>query len=219
MVKKLLFGSVFLVNFLVFSQSNFNSGWLPKVNISTKINDKIKWVNSVEARESFYSKENFEFKHKLIDLTSVFSLKTNANQSFNFGYIVRFSDKNTVHRLLQHYNFIASLDGFKLANRLGFEQFFSKNNTPQYRTRYRATIQKALSGQRVDVKEFYLKISNEYLYQFNKEDLEVRLAPYLGYQLSKNDKLEFGLDYRLGNVFESQNKNNLWFRTTWYVSF
>lgn len=204
--------------FKLHAQSNFSVGWLPKVNASVKINDKTKWVHSIEARESLY-KNQFEFKHALVDVASILSFKTSTNQSFNVGYIVRFSDDTTIHRLLQHYNFILPLDGLKFANRLGFEQFFSKNSKPQYRTRYRATFQKPLNGERVDVKEFYVKVANEYLYQFNKEDVEVRLAPYLGYQLSKKDKLEFGLDYRLGNVFEVNNKHSVWFRTTWYIIF
>ena len=34
------------------------------------------------------------------------------------------------------------------------------------------------------------KVSNEYLYQFNENDFEARISPYLGYQLSKKDKIE-----------------------------
>ena len=75
-----------------------------------------------------------------------------------------------------------------------------------------------MNGEKVDVNEWYLKVSNEYLYQFNESDFEARISPYLGYQLSKKDKIEIGLDYRLGNVFESVKKNALWFRTTWYIS-
>lgn len=198
------------------AQSNFTFGWLPKINISAKTSEKTKWVNSIEAREEIYNQE-FNFLHKLIDVTSVFSIKINTNQSLNLGYVVRFSKAKTIHRLLQHYNFIVQLDNFKLANRLGFEQFFSSKSKTQYRVRYRATFQKPLSGQRIDAKEFYIKFANEYLYQLTKKDLEIRLAPYIGYQLSKKEKLEFGFDYRLGKLRESNQKQGLWFRTTWYI--
>lgn len=199
-----------------FAQTNFSSGWLPKVNISTKLSDKTKWVNSIETRQIVY-KEITQFTHSLIDVSSIFSYKTDLNQSLNLGYIVRFKDGEIIHRLIQHYNFVQDFSSFKLAHRLGFEQFYSSEK-PQYRTRYRATFQKALSGEKVDVKEWYFKLSNEYLYQFNKEDLEVRLSPYFGFQASKTDKLEFGLDYRLGKILDNTQSNNLWFRTTWYIT-
>lgn len=217
MIKKLLFILVLLASYSVFSQSDFTNGWLPKVNLSYKLLDKTKWVNSIETREIIY-KDEFQFAHSLVDISSIISLKTDINQSINVGYIIRFKEDKTIHRLLQHFNLVQNFDALKLAHRIGFEQFYQNNVKPQYRTRYRATLQKPLNGEKVDVKEWYIKLSNEYLYQFNKEDFEVRLSPYLGYQLSKKDKLEFGLDYRFGNVFKANNKHSLWFRTTWYIS-
>lgn len=111
-----------------------------------------------------------------------------------------------------------TFEGVKLGHRFAFEQFFQPELNPQYRTRYRATIQKPLNGEKVDIKEWYFKLSNEYLYQFNQEDLEVRLSPYLGYQITTKEKLEFGLDYRLGKLLYTPKKNSLWFRVTWYIS-
>lgn len=200
-----------------FAQSNLISGWLPKVNLSTKISNKTKWVNSIETREVVF-RDKLQFSYSLVDVSTIFSFKIDVNQSLNTGYIIRFKDGETVHRLLQHYNIVQSFTSSKLAHRLGFEQFFKTQQKPQYRTRYRATFQQALNGEKVDVKEWYFKLSNEYLYQFNKENFEVRLSPYFGYQLSKNDKLEFGFDYRLGKILDNNQTNNLWFRTTWYIS-
>lgn len=209
---------LFLFVSLVFqAQSNFTSGLLPKINLSKKLSSKTKWVNSIEAREVVY-KENFQFTHNLVDVSTIFSIKTDLNQSVNLGYILRFKEGETIHRLLQHFNIVQNFEELKLAHRLGFEQFFQNKIVPHYRARYRATVQKALSGEKVDVKEWYVKLTNEYLYQFNKEDFEVRLSPYLGCQLSKKDKLEFGLDYRLGKLLDTPNKNSLWFRATWYIS-
>lgn len=217
MVKKLLLILFLGGSFVANCQSSFTGGWLPKVNASLKLSDKTKWVNSIEAREVVY-KDDFQFTHNLVDISTIFSMKTDLNQSVNVGYILRFKEGETIHRLLQHFNIVQNFDGLKLAHRFGMEQFFQTHVTPQFRTRYRATLQKALSGEKVDVKEWYIKLSNEYLYQFNEEDLEVRLSPYLGYQLSKKDKLEFGLDYRLGKLLDSSQKNSLWFRTTWYIT-
>lgn len=216
-MKKILIISLFLVPVSVKAQSALSFGWLPKVNLSKKVSSSIKWVNSVEAREDLYN-NTFMFSHNLVDVSSIISINTNVYQSFNFGYILRFKGDEVVHRLLQHFNVVQNYDGLKIGHRLGMEQFFQNAVKPQYRTRYRATFEKALTGLKVDVKEWYLKISNEYLYQFNKNDLEARISPYLGYKLSKRDKIEIGLDYRLGSLLEFEKKNNLWFRTTWYIS-
>lgn len=205
------------ISLVSYAQSDFTGGWLPKVNLSTSLSDKIKWVNSLEVREVIY-KDEFQFTHNLADVSTIFSMKTDLNKSVNVGYILRFREGETIHRFLQHFNIIQNFDNIKLAHRFGFEQFFQTNVNPQYRTRYRATFQKALNGEKVDVSEWYFKLSNEYLYQFNQEDLEVRLSPYLGYQLSKKDKLEFGLDYRLGKLLDDSKKNSLWFRTAWYIN-
>lgn len=217
MIKKILLLLFVFVYAITFSQSSFTGGWLPKVNISKKINKKVKWVNSIETREVLYD-EDFTFTHNLTDFSTIFSMKTDVNQSVNVGYILRFKGSETIHRAIQHFNIVQPLENLKLAHRLGLEQFFQSKVTPQYRIRYRITLQKPLSGDKVDVKEWYIKLSNEYLYQFNKEDLEIRLSPYLGYRLSKKDKLEFGFDYRAGKLLEDVTKKTLWFRTTWYVS-
>ena len=217
MKKELVFLVLVLFVVSVKGQTSFTSGWLPKVVVSVKTSSTTKWVNSIEAREIFYEDE-FAFSHSLVDISSIFSIKSDVNKSFNVGYILRFKEDDIIHRTVQHFNLVQSFDALKLGHRFGFEQFFESGAKPQYRTRYRASLEKALSGDKVDVKEWYVKLSNEYLWQFNEEDLEVRLSPYLGYQLSKKDKLEFGLDYRLGKLLDTPKKNSLWFRTTWYIS-
>lgn len=215
--------SCFFIVFLgaimsVYGQSNVDVGLLPKINVSAKLSKQLKWVNSLEAREVIYD-DAFTFTHSLVDITSIIAIKTDLNQSFNMGYVLRFKGGKTIHRLVQHYNYVQSLGTAKLAHRLGFEQFFSKHTFPQYRTRYRATLQQPLSGEKVDVHEWYVKLSHEYLWQFNAEDLEVRLSPYLGYRLNDTQKLELGLDYRLGKFLNGAAAHHTWWRFTWYVSF
>ncbi|WP_159951916.1 DUF2490 domain-containing protein [Polaribacter septentrionalilitoris] len=107
------------------------------------------------------------------------------------------------------------LKQLKLAHRFAFEQFYQTQKQTTFRTRYRISSEKPLNGERVDVKEFYLKVVNEYLYDFS--DLEIRLIPYLGYQASKKDKIEFGLDFSVNSFIKNETENTLWFRTTWYI--
>ncbi|MFY9243476.1 MAG: DUF2490 domain-containing protein [Polaribacter sp.] len=197
------------------SQTNLDAGFLPKVVLSKKISEKTKWINSLESRTVLYD-DAYQFSHSLVDISSIISLKTGLNQSFNFGYILRLRDTRTIHRTFQHFNLVNQLSTLKLGHRFAFEQFFESEKQTTFRMRYRISAEKALNGEKVDVKEFYLKFGNEYLYDFS--DLEIRFTPYLGYQATKKDKIEFGFDYRLSNFIENATENNLWFRVTWYIS-
>ncbi|MDJ0644355.1 MAG: DUF2490 domain-containing protein [Flavobacteriaceae bacterium] len=207
----------FLVSFAAFAQ-DFNAGWLPKVNVSTELSETIKWVNSLEARELVYM-DDVIFRHNLVDIATIFSVRTSVDQSLNLGYLIRFRENgDVVHRFLQHYNLVSNYNALRLGHRIGFEQFFQNATNSAFRTRYRITFEKALNGAKVDNKEFYLKMGHEYLWNFNEDDLEIRFAPFLGYQLTKKNKLEFGVDYRLGNFLNNTSEHRLWFRTTWYLS-
>lgn len=211
-----LFFLLFSVSTLI-AQSDTNLGFLPKVVLSKKINNHSKWVNSLEQRTFFYD-DDFKIAHSLIDFSTIYSTRIADNQSINLGYILRFRNSETIHRTFQHYNFIGSYNALKIANRIAFEQFYRPKKQTTFRTRYRVSLEKPLNGERVDVKEFYLKIGNEYLYDFTDNDLEIRLTPYLGYQVSNKDKIEFGVDYRVGNFLNKATENAIWFRTTWYIS-
>ncbi|PQJ80756.1 DUF2490 domain-containing protein [Polaribacter porphyrae] len=205
----------FFTSLIVFSQKNFDAGFLPKVVLSKKLSNQIKWVNSLESRTIFYDEE-YQFTHSLVDISSILSFKTDLNQSFNFGYILRFRNEETIHRTFQHYNFVNQFSSLKMGQRFAFEQFYQSNKQTTFRTRYRVSFEKPLNGEKTDVKEFYIKLGNEYLYDF--EDLEIRLTPYLGYRASKKDRIEFGLDYRIGNTINNPIENDIWFRVTWYIS-
>ncbi|WP_435415473.1 DUF2490 domain-containing protein [Polaribacter aestuariivivens] len=207
----------FFIGFSLFGQSDFNLGLLPKVVVGKKLSDQTKWVNSIESRTIIYD-EDYQFSHSLVDVSSILSFKINTNQSVNFGYIIRFEDSEIIHRTFQHYNVVSSFSSLKLGHRFAFEQFYQTQKQTTFRTRYRASLEKPLNGERVDVSEFYIKIGNEYLYDFDEDDLEIRFTPYLGYQATKKDKVEFGLDYRLSNFLNNETENRLWIRATWYIS-
>ena len=217
-MKNILSLLIFMVfsSYTVLSQNNFDAGFLPKVVLSKKLSNKTKWINSLEQRTIFYD-EDYQFTHSLVDVSSIYSIKTSSNQSFNFGYILRFRNSEIIHRAFQHYNFINRFSSLKIGHRFAFEQFYQPKKQTTFRTRYRVSAEKPLNGERVDVKEFYIKFANEYLYDFS--DLEIRFTPYLGYQASKKDKIEFGLDYRVSDFITNRTQNTFWFRTTWYISF
>lgn len=59
---------LWFVSLASFAQSNFTSGLLPKINLSKKLNSKLKWVNSIESREIVY-KDDFQLTHSLVDIS------------------------------------------------------------------------------------------------------------------------------------------------------
>jgi len=85
--------------------------------------------------------------------------------------------------------------------------------------RYRIASEFPLSGQSIDPKEFYLKVSNEYLnaFQGNDYDLEIRLAPHFGFLFSDTNKLEFGPAYRISSFIDGSAKNSFWLSLNWYL--
>lgn len=215
-MRKIVCVLFFITSIICKAQNNFDVGFLPKIVISKSLSKKTKWVNSIESRATIYD-ESFQFKHDLVDLSSIISFKSGYNQSINLGYIVRFRGERVIHRTFQHYNIVQTLNAAKLAHRFALEQFFENNRSLTHRTRYRINYEKSLNGERIDAKEFYIKLGNEYLYDFNN-DLEIRLTPFVGFQISKNEQIEFGLDYRLSEYLTSQPQHVTFFRTTWYIN-
>lgn len=214
-LKKFTFSLFVFANVSIFAQNTLNSGLLPKIVLSKEISDKTKSINTIESR-FIVDEDDKNISFSLVDMSTILSFKTGLNKSFNFGYLLRLKNEETIHRTFQHFNIIQQQLTYKLAHRFAFEQFYQDGFSPTFRTRYRIGFQKALNGEQLDLKEFYIKIANEYLYNFN--DLQIRLTPYLGYQMTKKNRIELGLDYRLSQFINKSTKNDIWFRATWYIS-
>ena len=77
-----------------------------------------------------------------------------------------------------------------------------------------------LSGTQVDPGEFYLKASHEYLWSFmpGDHDLEVRLAPVIGFEISKRNEVEAGIEHRLSRFIDSTPRQRTWLTLGWFHS-
>ncbi|MBQ4822735.1 DUF2490 domain-containing protein [Aquimarina sp. MMG016] len=205
------------------AQSSFTNGLLPKVVLSNQLSDHTKLINSIESRQLLWDDmldNKFSYDYVLTDLTTIVSHKIGASQSINLGYLFRIEGDEIVHRSIQQFTIVKNLDALRLGHRFVTDQTFSNRKSPSFRLRYRVTLEKPLNGDRVDPNEFYLKFNNEYLgsYQSNKADLEIRIIPFIGYELNAKNKLELGLDYRLSEFFDSASQNRLWLSMNWYYS-
>ena len=211
---------LFFFSYLLFlnAQEVKQYGILPKITSSLKLSEKLKWVNSVESRTIIFDNQ-WTFTHNLIDVSTLLSTRIASNQSINLGYLARIRDGKIAHRLIQQYNIVNLADGYRLAHRLGIDQEFQQESSPRFRIRYRIFYEKPLEGQKIDLREFYLKLGVESLYNFKVDDLEFRALPFLGYRLSEKDKIEVGVDYRWEELLAGVRTNKNWIRVTWYTNF
>lgn len=218
---KLFWGMLFLFSAVsLVGQRDLSAGLLPKVNVSAKLSDQVGLVSSVESRQLLYDDPEVDYRYVLTDVATFFSFRTQPDQKLNLGYTLRFRNKQLFHRFSQQYNFVDYRDSYRVGHRLALDQTFADGEPTVYRARYRLTLEKPLSGDKVDPREFYLKAGVEFLGAYEDRDwgLEGRLVPLLGYEINDNDKIETGLDYRLDGIFSGAPGQDFWWSVTWYTA-
>ncbi len=203
----------------VYPQSTFSAGVLPEINLIVPLSQKVKLRSSLESRESVVAnnrEDTWDYEHVLTDISVIASIKVGAGNALNAGYLVRFRNGNVFHRFMQQYRFVSDFGNFRLGHRLGIDQTFGGSDFV-FRSRYRLTLETALNGARIDPKEFYLKLGNEYLWiPFEgTSELEIRLVPVLGFEIRPGHGIESGFDYRLLATTKDP-KSVLWFTITYF---
>jgi uncharacterized protein (DUF736 family) len=143
-----------------------------------------------------------------------------ADNTVGGGYLVRLEDDSFTHRFIQQFNNVKSLDVLSVAHRIVADETFSRDNSPEFRIRYRLGLEMPLNGQQIDPREFYGKVNNEYLGIFSNSDpdLEIRGLLALGYNASDNNKVELGLDYRVNEFNAPVKANQFWLTIAWFLS-
>jgi hypothetical protein len=205
------------------AQHSYRLGILPAVNLSVDLGKGWKLNAKAESRQSILTGQAGEgadagYDYVLTDLSVIPSRKIGLNHSAAAGYQVRFRDGSVSHRLIQQFTLVSKFDAFRLAQRFAADQTFRKDTDPLFRLRYRLVAEIPLSGASVDPGEFYLKLGNEYLFEWQDsvEALEIRAVPLIGYEISDRNKLEFGLDYRIATAFNSRSAGALWLSINWF---
>ena len=220
----------FLLIFLVFSansiwgQNSYQFGLLPALNFNKKLPEDWSLNTKIEGRYLFESGEvsgdvKEKGKYLQTDISMVAAKKVGLNSKIGGGYMVRIKDKDLYHRITQQFNIVQKLTSLRLAHRFVTDQTFSENEKPEFRFRYRISTELPLDGTSVDHGEWYLKISNEYLYKIQDSDseMEMRLVPLLGYDISENLKWETGLDYRINPAFSHPKRDSFWVSMNFYI--
>ena len=208
------------------AQNEYQYGILPTLNINKALVNGWKINFKTESRQQFgrgiFDDEREEgYEYLLTDFALLTSRKIQFNTTIAGGYQIRFRAGKIIHRTIQQLVYRQAYSNFRVAYRLSTDQTFTLNEDTEFRFRFRVSSEFPLSGTGVDIKEFYLKVNNEYLNAFEGEtyDLEIRLVPVLGFQMADNIKIESGLDYRLDSFVAGDHRQRWWGVIASYFSF
>lgn len=208
----------------VYAQSTYQFGGLPSLNLNKKFKNDWSLNTKLESRQLLQRGEinrnaDKKYQYVLTDLSLVAAKKVGLNSRIAGGYLIRLEDGELSHRFILQYVIVQKMSGFRLVHRILNDQTFSKTEKPEIRFRYRITSEIPLNGQSVDPGEFYLKLNNEYLNSFQalEYDLEVRLIPVLGYDISDNFKIESGLDYRVNSFLNNNTRHSYWMTLNLFI--
>lgn len=212
-------------NSTLFAQSTFELGALPSLNINKKFKNDWSLNSKIESRMLFKQGQingesvDKKYNYVLTDVSMIAAKKVGLNSRIGGGYLMRFEDGVINHRFIQQYVMVQKKSGYRLAHRFLTDQTFSAIEAPQFRLRYRISSEIPLNGESVDAGEYYLKINNEYVnsIQSREYDLEIRVVPVIGYDISSRFKIESGLDYRIGSFLNGSTSNNYWMTVNLFI--
>lgn len=206
------------------AQSTYQVGGLPSINLNYKLKNDWSFNFKIESRQllqrgTFNGGSDKNYKYVLTDFSLIAAKKVGLNSRISGGHLFRFREGNAIHRLIQQYTVTQKLPRFRLAHRFVTDQTFSHAEATAYRLRYRLATEIPLNGQSADPKEFYLKISNEYVNSIQNADydLEIRFVPLLGYAITEKHKIEVGLDYRVNSFLNQYARHSFWTSLNWFI--
>jgi hypothetical protein len=199
------------------AQGNTQLGLLPSLNINKKLPKDWSLNFKAESRQSLYQND-FEYNYLLTDLSVIAANRILLNTTLGGGYLISISPDAAKHRAIQQISFIKRYAYFRMAHRVSMDQTFSQLEDTEFRFRYRVSSEVPLQGQTLDPREFFLKLSYEYLFslQGKEYDLEIRGNAFIGYALSSNSKMELGVDYRADSFLADNLRNRFWLGLNFY---
>jgi hypothetical protein len=213
-----------LISIAGYGQAAYRAGALPVFNLNKGIGDDWSLNLKIESRQSFYrtesgSAENKGYSYDFTDISLLAGRRIGLNNMIAAGYKANTTPGEYFHETSQQYTIVRRYGSVRMAYRVAANQVFGAF-TPEYIFRYRTAAAIPLSGESIDPGEFYTKFNNEYLYSFagNADDLEIRVVMLAGYEFNDDNKLEFGLDYRMESIMQNSPVHNFLLNVNWYVS-
>lgn len=210
-------GTILQLQIPLSAQKGYQFGSLPSLNINKKLKKDWSLNVKLESRQLFQHGETNGIaerylQYDLTDVSMIVAKKVGLNARIAGGYLIRSERDHFIHRSVQQFALVQTVYGRRIVHRIMSDQTFSKTEKPNIRLRYRIAAEFPLSGEFVDPGEFYLKLNNEYLnsLQARVYDLEIRLIPLLGYDISDDVKIELGLDYRINSFVDNNTRQRYW---------
>lgn len=216
---------ILLSSLAALAQPNYTVGVLPSINLSTSLPQGFKINLNTESRQTFFNKSpnqnrDFEYEYNLTDITLIVSKKVGLNKTLAAGYLFRINEGALQQRSIQQFIVSTKYENFIISHRIATDQTYLKDESTAFRLRYRISAGIPLNGQTVDPGEFYLKLNHEYLNELQDGifDLEIRVVPFLGFEISDKNKIELGLDFRINSFLEGASQSRYWTAINWYRS-
>ena len=206
------------------AQTQLRIGILPSININKKLPKQWELNLKTEFRQFVLQHTaptplDWQYQYALTDISLASAKKIGLNSKVVGGYLMRISTNTLIHRTIQQMVWVQKMNTFRIGHRITFDQTFGKGISPRFRGRYRINTEFPLGGQVINSQEFYLKINHEYLHnlQDSKYDLEVRLSPFVGYNLTDKNKIELGIDYRIDRFLLASTRQTIFLCVNWYM--
>ena len=164
-IKRCLFGLLFGMCCLYSSsQSSYQAGLLPSINLNKKLEKDWSLNFKIESRQLLEEGElgtnnSIQYEYLLTDISWMASKKIQLNQSLAAGYLLRVRNQKPSHRFIQQYVITKNYTSLQLSHRFVADETFNEGESMELRLRYRISALFPLSGQSIDPKEFYVKIN------------------------------------------------------------
>lgn len=220
-LKLFLFCSIFVLGKSGLAQVQVRAGFLPSINYNRQLEKNWEVNFRVESRHFVYDNElpnRFTYRYSLTDISALAGKKVGLNSKLVAGVLTRLEPGAFAVRSIQQFTFQTHLKTTRIVHRIASDQTFAANETPEFRLRYRWSAEFPIAGQKIDVKEFYVKFSNEFIAsaQDGSGNLEVRAIPTIGYVINEKHKLELGIDNRAASLLENQTRYSAWMTLNWF---
>lgn len=197
------------------SRAQFNAwGVMPKINASIGLNET--WKLNIGTETRFISEENtWSFARNQSNVAIV--RKVGLRASFTTGYLANIYFDHYRNRLFQQLSIVRKWRSLRLGHRFALDENFGSQSAFQVRLGYRFLAEVPLIGEKVDIKEPYLKTGHTVVLAATQDDFsfENRILAMLGVNTNENNRFELGIDYRL----REGKTGVLWVVPTWYYSF
>lgn len=198
-------------------------GILPSINLNKKLPKQWEINLKTEFRQFILRNTSpdpldWRYEYTLTDMSLAGARKIGLSGKLVAAYLLRITNTQLFHRSIQQFVWVQKFTGFRIGHRASLDQTFGKNTAPRFRARYRINAEFPLGGQVINNNELYLKINHEYLneLQDGQYDLEIRLAPFIGYNFTDKNKLELGIDYRLNQFLRGSTRQTVFVCLNWY---